>query len=115
MKLLINKPVRGYVNRGKEKEFSILYAGPEQKVDVIFNNTKIDKEGNLTGHYICTHIGEDSFTVVDESLYFAVFPSQVALIIEENNEEEENNNDNTNKTTIEDDPFSTLLSEDDEN
>lgn len=113
MKLLIKKPIRGYVNRGTAEEISFLHAGPGQKVDVIFNNTHLNKEGNLVGHYRCTLRNEDTFTIIDEKLDFVVFPSQVSFVIDEY-EREEKENDTDKTTDIEDDPFSTLLSEDDE-
>lgn len=111
MQLLIKKPVRGYVNRGTDEERSILHASPGQKVSVVFNNTDLDKEGNLVGHYMCVPRGEHLETIIEERLYFPVFPSQVSLVIEEKNKEEK---EDTDKTTEEDDPFSTLLSDDDE-
>lgn len=89
MKLLLSREIRGYQNRGKENESSVIYASKGNIVRVILNNTHLDEGGNLTGHYICTLMNEDTFTIIDEKLTFIVFPSQVLTTLHKKERETE--------------------------
>lgn len=117
MKLIVNKPIRGYVNRGTEEEKVLIHANPGDKLEVVFDNTE-NKESKTIGHYICVPLKTSTKTIVEENLNFVVFPSQVFSVIEEKGKPSGNgttyyypdpNNDEV------DDPFSTLLSEENDN
>jgi len=116
MKLVVDKPILGYINRGMENERILTHASPGDKVDVVFDNTQ-KQEGKTVGHYICVPQGTSSEEIIEEHLDFIVFPSQVFSVIESKRERSERNDDyyyTDHFKKDEDDPFSTLLSEDDD-
>ena len=118
MKLIVSKPIKGFINMGKENEKSFFHVSPGQKLEVIFDNTQVNN-GKITGHYICVHPGTSSVDMLEEGLLIVVFPSQVLYVIEERTRESRRGNRlhyyiDSDNTKEEDDPFSTLVSGDDE-
>ncbi len=117
MKLIIDKPVKGIRNRGKPDEQTILYASPGDKLNVVFNNTE-NKEGKITGHYVCVPQKEHVEDIIKQRLQFIVFPSQVFTIIDGEKTTSRRRGFTyyrlDEKNRIEHDPFSTLLSGDED-
>jgi hypothetical protein len=114
MKLIVNKPIRGYVNRGTDDEKEYLYASPGDKLEIVFNNTITDESGNVSGHYVCTPENEPIETIIEEHLNFVVFPSQVFTLLDEKTKKQKDTSIEDSNINTEDDPFNTLLSDDDE-
>jgi hypothetical protein len=79
MKLQTTEKIVGVRDRGLSTEDKREYANPEDRIHVLFDNTKEDESGKKIGHYVCNR-GEKTFIV---------FSNQVSKLIKENGYEDE--------------------------